>query len=188
MTIFEYMSMVVAIVLGLSITNLLNKLAATLRSGDWRRLWFRSLWCLILLVCTIGFLWAFWRIYGGYTEMLIWSFIAGPFFTVVCFFLISVLLPIPFSSEIHLNPVEHFISSRKPFFAALAVLWTHLGLTGLALGYDQLPLEIFFGWMMVPISILGCWLTSVRAHQILVVFWSLCFLSQELLQLAITFS
>ena len=188
MTIFEYMAMVVAIVLGLSMTNLLNKFATTMRTGNWRQLWFRSLWCLILLVCTIGYLWAFWRIYGDYTEISIWSFIAGPFFTVVCFFLISVLLPIPLPAEVHLEAVEHFMSSRKPFFVALTVLWLHLSLTTIALGFEQLPLEIFFGWMMVPVSISGCWLESVRAHQILAALWSLCFLSQELLQLAITFS
>ncbi len=32
--------MVVAIVLGISITNLLNKLAITLRVGSWGTLWF----------------------------------------------------------------------------------------------------------------------------------------------------
>lgn len=182
------MSMVVAIVLGLSMTHLLNKLATTIRVGQWYQLWFRSLWCLILLVCTIGYLWAFWRIYGSYTEISIWSFIAGPFFTVVCFFLVSILLPIPLQTEVDLQPVEHFMSSRKPFFIALAVLWLHLSLTTTALGFEQLPLEKVFGWMMVPISLLGFWLDSVRAHQILVTLWSLCFLSQELLQLAITFS
>ena len=35
--------MVVAIVLGLSMTNLLNKFATTMRVGNWRQLWFRSL-------------------------------------------------------------------------------------------------------------------------------------------------
>ena len=74
--------MVVAIVLGISITNLLNKLAITLRVGNWGTLWFRPLWCVILLICTIGYLWAFWRIYLDYTEISIWAFIFGPFFTV----------------------------------------------------------------------------------------------------------
>ena len=188
MTIFEYMSMVVAIVLGLSMTHLLNKLATTIRVGQWRRLWFRSLWCVILLVCTIGYLWAFWRIYGSYTEISIWSFIAGPFFTVVCFFLVSILLPIPLPTEGNPEAIEHFMSSRKPFFVALAVLWLHLSLTATVIGFEQSPLEMFFGWMMVPISMLGFWLNNVRAHQVLVVLWSLGFLSQELLQLAIVFS
>ena len=80
LSIFEYMSMVVAIVLGISITNLLNKLAITLRVGNWGQLWYRPLWCVILLVCTVGYLWAFWRIYIDYTEISIWSFIFGPFF------------------------------------------------------------------------------------------------------------
>ena len=185
MSIFEYMSMVVAIVLGISITNLLNKLAITLRVGSWGTLWFRSLWCVILLICTIGYLWAFWRIYVDYTEISIWSFIFGPFFTVVCFFLISVLLPIPRESGTDSDAFDVFLEQKKPFYIVLAVLWAHLDVTVVMLDFQQLPLEKLFGYLMVPISLLGCWLKTLRAHQLLAVFWSLCFLSQEAVQLAI---
>ena len=116
MSIFEYMSMVVAIVLGISITNLLNKLAITLRVGSWGTLWFRPLWCVILLICTIGYLWAFWRIYVDYTEISIWSFIFGPFFTVVCFFLISVLLPIPRESGTDSDAFDVFLEQKIGVF------------------------------------------------------------------------
>ncbi|GIS51953.1 MAG: hypothetical protein Ct9H90mP27_4440 [Gammaproteobacteria bacterium] len=159
MSIFEYMSMVVAIVLGISITNLLNKLAITLRVGSWGTLWFRSLWCVILLICTIGYLWAFWRIYVDYTEISIWSFIFGPFFTVVCFFLISVLLPIPRDlgqTQMHLM----FFWSKRNLFTCFGGVGAHLDMTVVMLDFEQLPLEKLFGYLMVPISLLGCWLKT----------------------------
>ena len=146
--------MVVAIVLGISITNLLNKLAITLRVGSWGTLWFRSLWCVILLICTIGYLWAFWRIYVDYTEISIWSFIFGPFFTVVCFFLISVLLPIPRESGTDSDAFDVFWSKRN-LYIVLAVLWAHLDMTVVMLDFEQLPLEKLFGYLMVPISLLA---------------------------------
>ena len=177
--------MVVAIVLGISITNLLNKLAITLRVGNWSQLWFRPLWCVILLVCSVGYLWAFWRIYADYTEISIWSFILGPFFTVVCFFLISVLLPISSETKAGPDSLTFFLEQNKPFYILLAVFWIHLDFTVVMLDFEQLPLEKMFGYLMVPISLLGCWFKTLRAHQLLAVFWSLCFLSQEAVQLAI---
>lgn len=185
LSIFEYMSMVVAIVLGISITNLLNKLAITLRVGNWGQLWYRPLWCVILLVCTVGYLWAFWRIYIDHTEISIWSFILGPFFTVVCFFLISVLLPISSETKAGPDSLKFFLEQRKPFYILLAVMWIHLDLTVVMLDFEQVPLEKIFGYLMVPISLLGCWLKTLRGHQLLAVFWSICFLSQEAVQLAI---
>ena len=177
--------MVVAIVLGISITNLLNKLASTLRVGNWGQLWFRPLWCVILLICMMGYLWAFWGIYSGYTEISIWSFIAGPLFTVVCFFLISVLLPIPSDEKERADCLSYFLDERKPFFILLAVLWSHLNLTILVLGLDVVSFESLLGYMLIMLSLLGCWLRTAKGHQMLVVVWSLCFLSQEALQLAI---
>ncbi len=177
--------MVVAIVLGISITNLLNKLAITLRVGSWATLWFRPLWCVILLICIMGYLWAFWSIYIDYTQISIWSFIAGPLFTVVCFFLTSVLLPIPADIEQGAGCLKYFLEERKPFFIVLAVLWIHLNLSILMLGVEQLLLEKLLGYLLLLLSLLGYWLNSAKGHQILVVFWSLSFLIQEALQLAI---
>ena len=115
---------------------------------------------MILLICTIGYLWAFWRIYIDYTEISIWSFVFGPFFTVVCFFLISVLLPIPRESETDSDAFDVFLGQKKPFYIVLAVLWAHLGMTVVMLDFEQLPLEKLFGYLMVPISLLGCWLKT----------------------------
>ena len=140
MSIFEYMSMVVAIVLGISITNLLNKLAITLRVGSWGTLWFRSLWCVILLICTIGYLWAFWRIYVDYTEISIWSFIFGPFFTVVCFFLISVLLPIPRECGTDSDAFDVFLEQKKnEITKSITKMVTHRGnMNRVAVKIDEL--------------------------------------------------
>ena len=185
MSIFEYMSMVVAIVLGISITNLLNKLAITLRVGSWATLWFRPLWCVILLICIMGYLWGFWWIYSDYTQISIWSFIAGPLFTVVCFFLTSVLLPIPADIKQNAACLKYFLDERKPFFIVLAVLWGHLNLTVLFLGFAVMSLEDLLGYVLIMLSLLGYWLRTAKGHQILVVVWSLSFLIQEALQLAI---
>ena len=185
MSIFEYMSMVVAIILGISITNLLNKLAITLRVGSWGTLWFRPLWCVILLICTMGYLWGFWWIYSDYTQISIWSFIAGPLFTVVCFFLTSVLLPIPADIKQEAACLKYFLDERKPCCALLAVLWVQMNITILFLGFVVLSLEHLLGFVLIMLSLLGYWLRTAKGHQILVVVWSLCFLIQEALQLAI---
>ena len=99
--------------------------------------------------------------------------------------MISVLLPIPRESETDSDAFDVFLGQKKPFYIVLAVLWAHLDMTVVMLDFEQLPLEKFFGYLMVPISLLGCWLKTLGAHQLLAFFWSLCFLNQEAVQLAI---
>ena len=147
--------------------------------------WFLALWCLILIVVLLGYFWAFWRIYGDVIQISIWEFILVPFFTVICFFLSSEFFPAPKQPENQICLQKYFIEARKPFFVTLTLLWLHLNITPLIIDFEQSFLEIFFGWVMLILSISGVFFTTIRMHKFLLLAWSTTFLSQEAVQIAI---
>ena len=186
MSIFEYMATIVSIVLGLAAANFLNKFSKTVITIDWKPLgWFFSLWCLILLICLLGFFWSFWRIYNGVEEISIWEFILVPFFSVVCFFLSSVFLPTPEEENLKTNAGPRFIEARKPFFVTLTVQWSHLFIVPFLIDFKLSFLELVFGFLMIILSFSGIFLITLRAHKLLLTAWCITFLSQEAVQFAI---
>jgi len=186
MSIFEYMATIVAIVLGLAAANFLNKFSKTVIAINWRPLgWFFSQWCLILLICLLGFFWSFWRVYNGVEEISIWEFIIVPFFSVVCFFLSSVFLPTPEEGNLKTNAGADFIEARKPFFVTLTVQWSHFMIMPLLIDFNPSFLEVVFGFLMIILSFSGIFLITLRAHKLLLTAWSITFLSQEAAQFAI---
>ena len=187
MSIFEYLATIVAIVLGLATANLLNKFSRVIVNINWKSLgWFFSLWCLLLLICLLGYFWSFWRLYSGVEEFSIWEFILVPFVSVVCFFLISVFLPVPEDSQKSVDPSEYFLEFRKPFYVTLTILWLHFGIMPFVIEFQQNSFEIAFGWLMVIISFSGVFIRTIRSHKFLVLAFSISFLSQEAIQLGIS--
>ena len=186
MSLFEYMATIVAIVLGLATANLLKMFSKVIILVNWRNMgWFLSLWCLILIVVLLGYFWAFWRIYSDIIQISIWEFILIPFFTVICFFLSSEFFPAPKQPENQICLQKYFIVARKPFFITLFLLWAHLLIGARIIGFEQSAFEILFALLMIILSFSGIFLTTIRAHKILVILWSVSFLSQEAIQITI---
>ena len=187
MSLFEYLATIVAIVLGLAAANLLNKFSDAILNTEWKSIgWFFCLWCLILLICLLGYFWAFWRIYSGIEMLSIWEFIYNPFASVVCLFLISVFLPVPDKHTESAVMSEHFMAKCKPFYVTLALLWLHFGIAPLFVGFEQSPLEVAFAWLMIVVSTSGIFLKSFEGHKFVLVAFTSCYLGQEVIQLAIS--
>ena len=53
------------------------------------------------------------------------------------------------------------------------------------IGFEQSAFEILFGFLMIILSFSGIFLATIRAHKILVILWSVSFLSQEAIQITI---
>ena len=187
MSLFEYLATIVALVLGLAAANLLNKFSDAITNAQWRSTgWFFSLWCMILLICLLGYFWSFWRLYSGIELFTIWEFILGPFFSVVCLFLVSVFIPIPDKNLMELEESEYFIVRCKPFYFTLALIWFYFGVSTSLFAGEQGLLEVAFGWLMFFISASGMFLKSFQAHKLLLLGFTASYLGQEAIQLAIS--
>lgn len=169
MTSFEYVSVLLSIVLALGVAHILTGVAAMIER--WQRLeryWVLLVWCGATLEIHVGYWRALWR-FRDYPEwttgaLLYW------FGAVAALFLASrFLVPSTVSSS---NQREHFAAIRQPFFGALALFWL-LASTG--------PLFVTSTWITpyrpfavgyTLLSLSGALISSQRYHAALVVVWT----------------
>ena len=122
MTIFEYLSVLVSIVLALGIAHLLSGLSSVTRA--WRRVtsyWVFLLWTLWLLVIHVQIWWAYWDLTGE-TEWNFGAFAGVLVLPGLAYLMARFIIPetVP---EDGLDLRAHFYSIRLPFFVALTVFW-----------------------------------------------------------------
>jgi hypothetical protein len=115
MNLFEFLLVIVSIVLGLGITELLGGLTRILRRElPAGRL--HAIWMLIVLQLQIQMAWAFWKLHlreaWSYPEFLL--LLAGP---VLLYLSAAVLFPATSTNQ----PLdEHLMSRRRPFFVLMS--------------------------------------------------------------------
>ena len=151
MGLFEYLQSIIAIVLGLAITGLLQKVAWIFRGfqstpGHWLVL----AWSGLLLITVLGYFWAFFRIFSDVNDMSIWVFIIFPFSQSALFYLAAEFLPVPAKQEGNFDLASHFANRRRPFLITLALFWVHLSTTAyfapiVGLGFGQSVIETALG-------------------------------------------
>lgn len=132
MTIFEYLMVLVSIVLGFALTQLLRGLAKFLRSEN-RELAI-TLWALFLFLICLQNWWAFWdmRVVEDWTQF---KFIFVALVPITLF--VTVELLVPMSTTAKTDWAEHYRSVRV-WFAAAGVLLTSLA-TILSWALMQVP-------------------------------------------------
>lgn len=113
MTIFEYLMVLVSIVLGFALTQLLRGLAKFLRSDN-RELAI-TLWALFLFLICLQNWWAFWDL-RNIEDWTQYKFIFVAMIPIMLF--ISVELLVPMSTTAETNWSQHYRSVRVWFAAA----------------------------------------------------------------------
>ena len=92
MSLFEYIAILVSLVLGLSISNTLTKVSLLLQFGqDLAKSWHVLVWSLLVLFSAVGYFFGFWTMYNDRTDISIFEFTIAPFFTAILFYLLSKL-------------------------------------------------------------------------------------------------
>ena len=166
MSIFDFSSIIVAIVVGLAITNVLDKFSHTVTVTNWiKQGWFQSLVCVLVLTMMLGYFWGFWGMFYGITEIGLLEFMLGPFISITSLYLISVFLPVPRLKEKSTDIDDYFMEGRKPFFIVMAIFFVQSQLT--AFYYPDTTPELLV-LLFVPLMLLGVQLKTIRGHKIAV--------------------
>ena len=190
MSIFEYTTSIVAIVLGLSIANLLRKFSdLILAEHKFSRKFIPLMWCCVLVLMVLGYFWAFWHIFSNSENMSIWGFALIPFLHCALLFLTTEFLPI--SKNVEKDPTVVLCNERRPFFFTLGLLivsFTSTSFIGSSFGieHSQPVVEIVLGITMVVATILGFRYSTQVSQLIVALLFSFLFVAQELTQGAIS--
>jgi hypothetical protein len=132
MNLFEFLLVIVSLVLGLGITELLGGLTRILR-GELTLGRLHAIWMLIVLQLQIQMAWAFWNLHlreaWSYPEFLL--LLAGP---LLLYLSASVLFPATGTDQ----PLDdHLMSRRRPFFVLMSAFMAYSVLfTWLLMGRD----------------------------------------------------
>jgi hypothetical protein len=166
-TQFEFISVAVSIVLGLSAARLLTALPHLLAPD--RRYWVHALWWLVLLSMHLGFWWAIWV----YREIDPWSFRGF-----VAIMLTPGLLFLAVNALVSDSPGSvqswrtHYYARHRAFLSLLIATVLSIPLRQFALlgdpiapavgGVPAIPLPLSLG--LLAITVMGVVVTSERFH------------------------
>ena len=166
MSIFEFSSIIVAIVVGLAIANVLDKFSYTIKMANWiKQGWFHSLVCVLVLTMMLGYFWGFWGMFYGFTEIGLLEFMLGPFISITSLYLISVFLPVPRLNENSTDIDDYFMEGRKPFYIVMTIFIVQSQLTAFYYPHTTSELLVLF---TLPLMLLGVQLKTIRGHKIAV--------------------
>ena len=163
MTLFEYLTAAVSIVLALAVVRLVEGLRPALDSE--RRYWVHWGWVVSKLVSCLIFWWNLWAFREGVT----WNF---PYFAFV--FIGPIILYMQASALVPQNPAsipswrDHFLRTHRSFYVANALLLAHMMISPLLLVGELIPAP---GLIVLPlacaVSVVGAISSSERVQEII---------------------
>jgi hypothetical protein len=173
MTLFEYLGVLLSVIMGLGLTHILIGFSKTIHHRDTFRIdWVHLLWALNVIIYIVGIWWGlFW--WSGLSRWTFPEFLFVMSYAVVLFLLASILYP--WSLSLDFDFERHFVRNRVWFFGILAAAWcidvaeTSLKARG---GLRDLP-PAYFVWVGVHIvlSLIAARTPSRRFHATFAVFW-----------------
>jgi hypothetical protein len=173
LTLFEYLGVLLSVVVGLAVTHVLTGVSKTIQHRDTVKVYPLHLgWAVNVLIYIIAIWWGmFW-----WSNEDAWSFFQFLFiilYAIVLFLLASLLYPFKLPDDYNFE--EHFYRNRTWFFGIQVAAWmvdipeTWLkaqdGLRALPSGYP-----VFVGVLMA-MAVVGAWTDSRPYHRFYVVAW-----------------
>jgi hypothetical protein len=173
MALFEYLGVLISVVMGLGITHLLIGTSKVIQQRESiRAYWVHTVWTVNILVYILAIWWGmFW--WSGLTEWTFYHFLFVTLYAVALFLLAAMLYPWDFPTDFDFK--EYFFKNRAWFFGIQFVAWcidvpetTFKGGAGL-----REPPEHYFFFVasMLGLSLVGAITSNRRYHQFYALFW-----------------
>jgi len=173
MSLFEYLSVFLSVIMGLGVTHILAGLSKTIHYRRSLKLsWVHTLWAINILIYIVIIWWGmFW-----WSKQVNWSFfefLLLLLYAIALFLAASLLFPWDFSSDFDFE--VHFNETRVWFFAVFSFAWC-LDIPETVLkaeeGVRALP-QIYLAMIAVQLSLaaIAMFWSSLRYHKFYAVFW-----------------
>jgi hypothetical protein len=145
---FGYLAVILSIILGLSVTQLLQGLSQVINRRDRVRIYWPAIgWALLLLVIDVQAWWAMF----GYRNRHAWTFLQFAVLlleTIVLYLLAALALPTPFGEETVDLRANYFRHARWFFGSFVTVLLVSLMKNVVMTGSLQGPLDLGFHFIL----------------------------------------
>jgi len=121
MGVFEYLGVLLSVILGLGVTHILAGLSKIVHHRKTVRLsWVHTLWTLNVLIYIVIIWWGmFW--WSGQQDWSFFEFLLLILYAIVLFFAASLLFPWDLTEDFDFE--AHFFETRPWFFSVLAFAW-----------------------------------------------------------------
>lgn len=172
MGVFEYLGVLLSVIVGLGVTHVLAGLSKTVHHRNTVRFyWVHALWALNILIYIIIIWWGmFW--WSGQQEWSFFQFLLLTLYAIVLFLAASLLFPWDFSAGFDFE--KHFYETRPWFFSVLAIAWS-IDIPETMLksetGARDLP-EAYLAFVItqITLNLLGAFWSNKAFHQAFAVF------------------
>ena len=190
MSLFEYIAILVSLVLGLAISNTLIKISLLLQfSRHLSQSWHVLMWSLLVLFSSVAYFFLFWTMYSSTTDISIAEFTLAPFFTVILFFLLSRFLPINDFEDSEILLEEYFLKYKNAFFICFSLLWLQMFTVGHLIILPRLGIEFSLlqksQYLLPLILAAGIKLNNTEQHKKLVALYAIIYVFQEFIATSI---
>jgi len=121
MGVFEYIGVLISVIMGLGITHLATGMSKTIQHRDTVRLYLpHTLWTVAILVYILMIWWGmFW--WSQHEDWFAYEYLFITLYAIVLFFLASILYPWDMPADIDLE--ASFFRNRRWFFGGMVVAW-----------------------------------------------------------------
>lgn len=121
MSVFEYLGVLLSVIMGLGVTHILVGLAKTIHTRKTITLfWVHSMWAVNVLIYIVIIWWGmFW--WSSQQDWSFYQFVLLILYAIALFFAASLLFPWDFPDDFNFE--AHFFETRPWFFSVLAAAW-----------------------------------------------------------------
>jgi hypothetical protein len=173
MSVFEYLGVILSVIMGLGLTHVLAGLSKTVHHRrTMKPYWVHTVWAFNTLIYIVIIWWGmFW--WSNQQDWLFFQFLLLILYAIVLFFLASLLYPWDIPDDFDFE--THFFETRPWFFSVLALGWlvdipeTMLkskdGLRDLPEGY------VLFVSTFIALGLIGAIWSNKTYHKIFAVLW-----------------
>jgi len=179
MSVFEYIGVLVSVIMGLGITHLATGTSKLIQHRSEVRLYLpHMLWTLNILIFILLIWWGMFN-WSNHENWFAYEYLFIALYAIVMFFLASLLYPWDMAKDVDVS--EHFFGNRTWFFGVLLAAWgidvvatlikANVGIRPLPTGYS-----VFIGIQML-IAIVGIFSRNRIVHAVLPIIFLVIILS-----------
>lgn len=179
MSVFEYIGVLVSVIMGLGITHLVTGTSKLIQHRSEVRLYLpHMLWTLNILIFILLIWWGMFN-WSNHENWFAYEYLFIALYAIVMFFLASLLYPWDMAKDVDVS--EHFFGNRTWFFGVLLAAWgidvvatlikANVGIRPLPTGYS-----VFIGIQML-IAIVGIFSRNRIVHAVLPIIFLVIILS-----------